>query len=108
MGWKIVRDNHQKILGERISGCWRASLDPVSSLVKKLGEEYSELAENRDPAELYDIWDVLNELAELLDPDAEAARKHEVKRERMGGFSEHLEWHPNPHIDLWTQWDKEH
>lgn len=104
MGYKIVRDNHQKVLGEHISGQWRTSPDPVSALIKKLGEEYSELAENRDPGELYDIFDVLNELTSLLDPDASAARKHQIKVEHLGRFSAHLEWHPNPDIDLWAAW----
>lgn len=106
MGYKMVRDNHQKILAEHISGEWRTAPDPVSSLVKKLGEEYSELAEDRNPAELYDIEDVLDELMVLLDPHGEAARKHDIKAARMGRFGSHLEWHPNPNLDLWTLWDK--
>jgi predicted house-cleaning noncanonical NTP pyrophosphatase (MazG superfamily) len=107
MGYKMVRDNHQKVLEGQISGTWRIAPDPVSSLVKKLGEEYSELAEDRDPAELYDIEDVLEELMVLLDPHGEAARQHEVKAARMGRFDNHVEWHPNPNINLWTLWDKE-
>lgn len=106
MGYKMVRDLHQKVLGDQISGVWRTSPDPVSSLVKKLGEEYSELCEDRDPAELFDILDVLAELMVLLDPDGAAALKHDLKAERMGRFADHLEWHPNPDINLWTTWDK--
>lgn len=106
MGWKMVRDLHQKVLGDQISGVWRTSPDPVSSLVKKLGEEYSELTENRDPMELYDILDVLEELMALLDPGGAAALKHEIKAERMGRFGYHVEWHPNPGINLWTAWEE--
>lgn len=106
MGYKMVRDLHQKVLGDQISGIWRTSPDPVSSLVKKLGEEYSELTENRDPSELYDILDVLEELMVLLDPGGDAAQRHDLKAERMGRFENHVEWHPNPDINLWATWDK--
>ena len=105
MGYKMVRDNHQEVLGEYISGQWRISPDPVSSLVKKLGEEYSELAESRDPAELYDLWDVLDELTALLDPDGTAEIKHAIKVKHLGRFADHTEWHPNPDIDLWAEWN---
>lgn len=104
MGWKPVRDNHQRIFKDKISGSWRISPDPVGALVKKLGEEYGEFCENRDPAELHDIWDVLEELTSLLDKDAETARRHQLKLDKMGGFGDHLEWHPDPEIDLWREW----
>jgi predicted house-cleaning noncanonical NTP pyrophosphatase (MazG superfamily) len=104
MGYKMVRDNHQELLGEHLSGQWRVSPDPVSALVKKLGEEYSELAESRDPGELYDVRDVLEELITLLDPDRSAERKHDIKMSHLGRFSDHVEWHPNPDIDLWAEW----
>lgn len=94
MGWKMVRDNHRHLFEGFISGSWRTSQDPVSSLIKKLGEEYSELVENRDPAELYDLIDVLCELTTLMDPDLAAAEAHAAKQERLGFFGSHLEWHP--------------
>jgi predicted house-cleaning noncanonical NTP pyrophosphatase (MazG superfamily) len=99
MGWKMVRDTHREVLEGQISGQWRTSPDPVSSLVKKLGEEYSELAENRDPAELYDIQDVLSELIYLLDPEDRAGEAHERKVMRLGRFDRHVEWHPNPNLE---------
>ena len=96
MGWKMVRDRHRQVLGKVISGAWRTSPDPVSSLIKKVGEEYSELVENRDPGELYDLIDVLSELCVLMDPHLVFAEKHTEKQERMGFFTDHLEWHPLP------------
>jgi hypothetical protein len=92
----MVRDKHRQLLGSLISGCWRTAPDPVSSLIKKLGEEYSELVENRDPAELHDIADVVNELIVLMDPTLEKAEAHITKQERLGFFARHLEWHPLP------------
>src|SRR5260370_7374247 len=91
----------------QISGQWRISPDPVGALVKKLGEEYGELAEDRDPSELFDIRDVLEELIRILDPDGKAAARHAVKVKHMGIFSRHLEWHPNPKLDLWFPWTEE-
>jgi len=100
MGWKLVRNSNQKHLQEFISGEWRVSPDPIGALVKKLGEEYGEFAEDRDPGELYDVLDVLKELVHLLDEHGEASRVHERKLARMGDFSDHIEWHPNPHVEL--------
>lgn len=102
MGWKMVRDKHQEVLSAQISGSWRPSSDPISSLVKKLGEEYSEFVEDRDPAELYDLRDVLNELIYLMDPLHDARNAHLRKVERLGKFTHHLEWHPNPSLE-WSQ-----
>jgi predicted house-cleaning noncanonical NTP pyrophosphatase (MazG superfamily) len=107
MGYKMVRDNHQKILEGQISGAWRTAPDPISSLIKKLGEEYSEIAEERNPAELYDLLDALEELIRLMDPEGIAAARHAIKAERMGTFSTHLEWHPNPDLNLWALWGEE-
>ena len=100
MGWKMVRDKHQQVLGSVISGQWRISPDPVASLVSKLGEEYGELAPHRDPAELYDIRDALDELIVLLDPDQSYLRAHDIKVARLGMFTTHLEWHPNPALEF--------
>jgi predicted house-cleaning noncanonical NTP pyrophosphatase (MazG superfamily) len=104
MGWKMVRDLHQQVFEGKISGQWRTAADPVSSLVKKLGEEYSELAEDRNPEELYDIADVVTELIRLLDPEGKAARKHRRKVLHMGLFLDHAEWHPDPGLDLRAAW----
>jgi predicted house-cleaning noncanonical NTP pyrophosphatase (MazG superfamily) len=94
MSYKLVRDNHQEVMQGRISGTWRTSPDPAGSLVRKLGEEYGEFAKDRDPGELYDLLDVIGELAVLLDPFGEAQEYHEAKTALMGLFGNHLEWHP--------------
>jgi predicted house-cleaning noncanonical NTP pyrophosphatase (MazG superfamily) len=99
MGWKIVRDRHRDVLEGQISGQWRVSPDPVSALVKKLGEEYGEFTENRDPGELYDLLDVLLELRYLLDVDQAVYALHREKQGRLGSFANHIEWHPNPALD---------
>ena len=98
MGWKMVRDHHQKVLSDQISGKWRTAPDPVSSLIKKLGEEYSELVEKRDPEELYDFEDVLRELIDVLDKGMAARRAHLRKQYTLGMFGDHVEWHPNPDL----------
>ena len=100
MGWKIVRDWNQKMCSGFVSGQWRISPDPVSALTKKLGEEYGEFCENRDPGELYDLLDVVNELISLLDADDAACAAHLGKVRIVGMFSDHVEWHPNPDIEL--------
>jgi predicted house-cleaning noncanonical NTP pyrophosphatase (MazG superfamily) len=94
MSFKMVRDRHQEILQDKISGQWRISPDPVSSLLKKLGEEYGELIGERNPAELYDVLDVLDELISLMDPGLALGLAHQDKLDRFGDFSSHLEWHP--------------
>lgn len=105
MGFKMVRDLHQERLAGVISGTWRISPDPVSALVKKLGEEYSEFCEDRDPAELYDIADVLDELIRLLDPDRKYQDEHLRKVRIVGLFTTHLEWNPLPQGDVsWPQY----
>ena len=96
MGWKIVRDRQQEKLEGHINGQWRISPDPVSALTKKLGEEYGEFAENRDPEELYDLIDVIHELLNLLDEEGAAEHEHSIKTSHAGFFHNHLEWHPNP------------
>lgn len=102
VGYKMVRDLHKKKLESVISGSWRTAPDPVSSLIKKLGEEYSELCEDRDPGELYDIMDVVQELIVLLDGGGACRKAHVQKVLRLGLFGDHLEWHPNPEI-TWNQ-----
>ena len=96
MGWKMVRDRNHEHLRAFISGTWRTSPDPAGALIKKLGEEYGEFAEHHDPAELYDLLDVINELIILLDPDAVDYRGHCEKVEKYGLFGEHQEWCPMP------------
>lgn len=97
MSWKLVRDGQKEYcLSHGISGSWRVSPDPVGALVRKLAEEYGEFAENRDPGELYDILDVLNELIMQADPELEHLEAHEKKVSSVGAFFTHLEWNPDP------------
>lgn len=101
MSYKLVRDRNQELFQGKISGRWRASPDPVSALVRKLGEEYGEFCEQRDPAELWDILDVIRELITILDPLHAYREDHYRKREMLGMFSSHLEWNPLPEGDTW-------
>jgi len=69
MGWKIVRDrNEEWCRAHGVSGQWRTSPDPVSALVRKVGEEYLEYIEHFDPAELFDLRDVVQALLALTAP----------------------------------------
>jgi predicted house-cleaning noncanonical NTP pyrophosphatase (MazG superfamily) len=104
MGWKIVRDLHQERLEDQISGQWRTAPDPVSALVKKIGEEYGEFCEDYHPSELFDLFDVLQELICLMDPDGKFQAEHQDKVRRLGYFTRHVLWHPNPTI-TWEQLD---
>lgn len=105
MGYKMVRDNHRHLLEGTVSGKWRTSPDPVSALVKKIGEEYSELAEDRSPGELYDMQDALEELIRLMDPTGKYLDEHKAKVEIAGRFRQHLEWHSLPQGDVtWPQY----
>lgn len=97
MGWKIVRDNdpeHVPALG--VSGQWRPSADPIGGLTKKLCEEVGEFAEARDPAELYDLFDVVNELIQRLDPQGVHFNDYMDKVARRGRFHKCIEWCPVP------------
>jgi predicted house-cleaning noncanonical NTP pyrophosphatase (MazG superfamily) len=97
MGWKMVRDKQKEYcLSHGVSGQWRTSPDAVGALTAKLGEEYGEFAESRDPAELYDLLDVLNELIMVMDFNLDHLDAHEAKVARLGTFSMHLEWNPVP------------
>lgn len=69
MGSKIVRDNNEAwCRAHGVPGQWRTSPDPAAALLKKLFEELGEYAEAWDPAELYDLADVLEQLLTLTDP----------------------------------------
>lgn len=101
MGYKIVRDFQREFCEKNgISGSWRVSEHPVNGLTKKLFEEAGEFAEHHDPSELYDLRDVLNELIYLTDPLHEHREAHADKVNRMGKFTRHLEWSPNPHEQM--------
>lgn len=94
MRWKLVRDRNQEYCQPRgVTGKWRTSPDPVGALTAKLGEEYGEFTADRDPAELFDVLDVVRELIFILDPLHEARERHQAKVALMGKFSKHLEWH---------------
>lgn len=97
MGWKLVRDrNEEWCRANGVSGQWRTSPDPQSALVRKIFEEAGEYAEARDPAELYDLLDVVQALIVLDDPGGDLAAAHRAKAEEMGSFSLFAEWCPVP------------
>jgi predicted house-cleaning noncanonical NTP pyrophosphatase (MazG superfamily) len=97
MSWKLVRDHNEKwCRANGVSGRWRKSPDPVSALTRKLFEEAGEFAEQRDPAELYDLLDVINALLEQLDLHHDVSAEHAQKVARFGGFITLTEWTPLP------------
>lgn len=100
MGWKLVRDNNEAwCRANGVSGQWRTSPDPVRALGRKVFEEAVEYAleqEIPDPAELYDLQDVLEALIGLEDPAREYAARHAAKVAEMGGFGTFTEWCPVP------------
>lgn len=97
MGWKLVRDHNEKwCRANGLSGQWRTSPDPAAALRRKIGEEYLEHIEDGDPAELYDLLDVVQAAIGLADPDGKFASAHDAKIEEMGGFSQFIEWTPVP------------
>lgn len=99
MSWKLVRDKNQAwARAHGVSGQWRTSSDPVSALTRKLFEEAGEYVEAREPAELYDLLDVLETLIDLEDPDGRYADEHAAKFADMGGFAEFSEWNPVPSL----------
>ena len=97
MGWKIVRDNNQAWAQKHgVSGQWRPSPDPVKALLKKIFEEAGEYAESLDPEELYDLRDVIDRLASIVDPNGTAWKKHIEKAVLLGMFNDLTEWTPVP------------
>ena len=97
MGWKLVRDrNEEWCRANGVSGQWRTALYPRSALLRKIFEEAGEYAEHRNPAELYDLLDVVQAAIGLADPDGRFAAAHEAKITEMGGFSHFTEWTPVP------------
>ncbi len=97
MGWKLVRDkNEEWCRAHGVSGQWRLSPDPASALLRKTFEEAAEYAEGRDPAELYDLMDVVEALIGVRDPDGKYGEAHRAKVKAMGGFTRFIEWTPVP------------
>jgi predicted house-cleaning noncanonical NTP pyrophosphatase (MazG superfamily) len=97
MGWKLARDrNEEWCRAHGVSGQWRTAPDPRSALLRKIFEEAGEYAEARDPAELYDLLDVVQALIDLDDPDGEFNARHGAKVWEMGGFGNFTEWTPVP------------
>jgi predicted house-cleaning noncanonical NTP pyrophosphatase (MazG superfamily) len=97
MGWKLVRDRNEEYCRTHgVSGEWRTSPDPRSALLKKIFEEAGEYAEHRDPAELFDLLDVIQALIGLEDPSGEILTAHYVKVADMGRFTRFIEWCPVP------------
>lgn len=97
MGWKIVRDGNEAWARKHgVSGQWRKSPDPRGALLKKIFEEAGEYAENQDPAELYDLLEVVHRLLAIVDPAFAAAGSHSKKMQILGKFTELIEWTPVP------------
>jgi len=97
MSYKLVRDrNEEWCRAHGVSGQWRASPDPPAALRKKIFEEAGEYAEHGDPAELYDLLDVVRALIRLADPSGEYGHDHRAKVAEMGGFARFAEWCPVP------------
>lgn len=97
MGFKLVRDQQpDRCRANGVSGQWREAPDPVRALRGKIGEEYGEYAAEGDPAELFDLLDVVARLIQLADPDGVAAAAHAAKVKEMGGFEDLIEWCPVP------------
>lgn len=97
MSWKLVRDrNEEWCRAHGVSGQWRTSPDPAASLRRKIFEEAGEYAERCDPAELYDLLDVVQALIALEDPFSDWRHEHQTKVKEMGGFGQFAEWCPVP------------
>lgn len=97
MSWKLVRDLNEKwCRANGVSGQWRRAPDPGSALLRKVFEEAGEYAEARDPAELYDLMDVVEALIALRDPDGSYGEAHWAKVRTMGEFTRFAEWCPVP------------
>jgi predicted house-cleaning noncanonical NTP pyrophosphatase (MazG superfamily) len=106
VGFKLVRDrNEEWCRAHGVSGQWRVSPDPAAALRRKLLEEALEYAEHDDPAELYDVLDVVQALIDLADPDETAAMAHDRKVAKFGRFDKFIEWSPVP--EEANDWDPE-
>ena len=97
IGWKLVRDLNEKwCRANGVSGQWRTAPHPDTALLRKIFEEAGEYAEVLDPAELYDLLDVVQAAIGLADPDGNHAAAHQAKVAEMGGFTRFAEWCPVP------------
>ena len=97
MGYKLVRNGQRQwCLDHGVSGTWRTSSDPVASRRAKIFEEGGEVVKEGDPAELYDLLDVVLALVDQVDPAGIWARRHVLKVQQLGTFSEFIEWSPVP------------
>ena len=97
MGWKLVRDkNEEWCRANGVSGQWRISSDPAAALGRKIFEEAAEYAEQHDPAELYDLLEVVQALISVADPCGRHAAVHQAKTAALGGFTKFIEWTPVP------------
>lgn len=89
---KLVRDRIPEILDEKGVPYEKRIADPDEyklELIKKLGEEIIEFAEEGNPEELADVIEVIEALKILPEyADVEALRL--AKREERGGFDERI------------------
>jgi predicted house-cleaning noncanonical NTP pyrophosphatase (MazG superfamily) len=110
MGWKLVRDNNEAWCNEHgVSGTWKRAedFDAVYLLLKKIFEEAGEYAESMNPAELYDLLDVIYRTLELTDADRAHAAAHAQKVAQYGMFDTLTIWSPcSPDTEFKTVGEK--
>jgi len=99
MGEKMVRDKNEAFCrAHGVSGTWRTAGrgEAIRALGRKLTEEALEFLENEDPAELFDVGDVLDELLRLTSPGPGLVAAHNAKVAEHGRFRQHVMWSPMP------------
>ena len=88
---KLVRDKiiqHQIDEGETVDFEKLSKEDLITALIHKLGEESTEIQDSDNPtAELADVQQVIDDLAQLLNVTPEAIRKKQAEKfAKNGGF----------------------
>lgn len=100
MGWKPVRDRNQEVVTKwGVVGSWEKVDDItwIKALGRKLVEEATEFTENYDPDELWDLYDVLEELIRLHPSICDGRRT--TKMQEMGGFRDRIMYTPVPNVN---------
>ena len=101
MGWKAVRDRNQEVVSEwGVTGSWeQVSVTTwIQALARKLIEESSEYMETFNPGELWDIYDVLEELIRLHPSISDGRRQKKV--DQMGVFRDRIMYTPVPNATI--------
>src|SRR6516165_4997408 len=99
MRWKAVRDNNQEVVTAwGVTGSWERvdELQWIMALSRKLTEEVAEYNEHHNPSELWDIYDVLEELIHLHPSISDGRRQKKITR--MGGFRNQIMYTPVPNV----------